>query len=1027
MSSQNHSGQSLGYALTGNKYRKAIFTFFQDLQKLPRHNFLVSLLLVVEFLQLIALVINRHFPYIHEALDTRHFLQLLAFSGYDDAYFSVFSHSVLSIIIVSIPILLGASICLCGYLAVENRQLKFLLYCFKVLLEFVSSFLFLPLTITAFTWFNCSDDSPYFSIAVSSCWSAQSVLIKTVMFLSWLALSSFVLLRELVLVDVSPNSKRAFCSLNRDFKVVMLIVKVLLAFLLTVFDHLPLVFTLTYPICCIFLCYYVVKWIPFYKRNTNEFVAFISAFTATVSVIWLFISLVNLEYASWIITLIIYFLPLGVGIFVKYYVKFRYSCVCFFFPQVLRLQNLSKDQPTFYTTKFLWFTFSVGDSKSKPIRTKTLEPSFSADKFESDDVSSGDDQKSVSILSDLITKHVTSPIKGELFSRFLIFYNNEITQPIGREIVDHCITTWPDHLASHLLKCSFDIGIAKDPISALSSCATVVNMELDLRFDFSYFISFYKQLAENLRREQSTGQSLDSSSFLILQRRLKTAVDLHRDCLDYLAAFWSILLAEKPNLSLLPQLTEKIYTTKTEAEYCFNKLLTDHPGDKEVLTAFSNFTSEVCLDEELALQLQTQVEMGSSSDGRSSTGDAASSRGSHATGKSSKQKSRLRRKRKTKNFLLGLASSRNISDSNQSVAQKLKISVHVSLAVLLILCIISYVLIRGGSQDLRNQYSIMFESGHFASSTEDLAVSSLFLASSLDGNQLYYSSEVFRHRVISESEHALFHLRRLLVGARVSPNVRDFTCVGGVPVAISALSTDQTLRLVRDPVIPTRQETDVFPPVPQIALESLTQLGMDYCRKAFEYARDTSDISRGQSILSFLISNRGVITDGSIRLLDAVKNESEDAVYSSVIIDVLGILVNLSLIFLMAKFLFGKTVKEITLQQLEIFNLFLYVPKKSVQDMLNDSKFTDTVVMKQPKSFNIEEAVERGSTASSSSENDDVVNLNEVQSSENLSSTEVKPMTSSKMSFGLFYVVLGILIVSSYGAGWRTFPFDFNQ
>ncbi|KAL0241586.1 hypothetical protein GEMRC1_006821 [Eukaryota sp. GEM-RC1] len=124
MSSQNQSVQSLGIALSGNKYRRATFTFFQGLQKLPRYNFLALVLLVVEFIQLIALVINRHFPYIHEALDTRHFLHFIAVSGYDDAYFSVFSHSVLSIIIVGIPILLGASMGLGGYHAIGKSPVQ---------------------------------------------------------------------------------------------------------------------------------------------------------------------------------------------------------------------------------------------------------------------------------------------------------------------------------------------------------------------------------------------------------------------------------------------------------------------------------------------------------------------------------------------------------------------------------------------------------------------------------------------------------------------------------------------------------------------------------------------------------------------------------------------------------------------------------------------------------------------------------------------------------------------------------------
>ncbi|KAL0244145.1 hypothetical protein GEMRC1_008230 [Eukaryota sp. GEM-RC1] len=67
------------------------------------------------------------------------------------------------------------------------------------------------------------------------------------------------------------------------------------------------------------------------------------------------------------------------------------------------------------------------------------------------------------------------------------------------------------------LKLLFEIHILRDPICATVTISTISTLDVDFKPDESLMISRANQQLEALRRQQSTGQDVDTSSFLHFQ------------------------------------------------------------------------------------------------------------------------------------------------------------------------------------------------------------------------------------------------------------------------------------------------------------------------------------------------------------------------------------------------------------------------------------------------------------------------------------------------------------------------------
>ncbi|KAL0211743.1 hypothetical protein RCL1_005369 [Eukaryota sp. TZLM3-RCL] len=194
-------------------------------------NVLIKLLLAFELLQLVALTINSDFAYIHKALDPRSFLQFIRFSGYDSDSYSLLSHSFLTVFLV-VSASLALLLLLTGsYYTRDGRSVTVLLVFTKIFIEIISAIFFLPLTITAFTWTHCSDNSTFFAVSLNQCWSAEYLFYRSIILFSWIILFGLVLLKESIFIDISFKSKRIFASLDRRFNLYLLTTKIIFAFL----------------------------------------------------------------------------------------------------------------------------------------------------------------------------------------------------------------------------------------------------------------------------------------------------------------------------------------------------------------------------------------------------------------------------------------------------------------------------------------------------------------------------------------------------------------------------------------------------------------------------------------------------------------------------------------------------------------------------------------------------------------------------------------------------------------------------
>ncbi|KAL0238171.1 hypothetical protein GEMRC1_012644 [Eukaryota sp. GEM-RC1] len=170
------------------------------------------------------------------------------------------------------------------------------------------------------------------------------------------------------------------------------------------------------------------------------------------------------------------------------------------------------------------------------------------------------------------------------------------------------------------LKFLFEINLLGDPIAATVTLSTIKTLDADFKPDESLMVSRGIQQLEALRRQQSTGHNVDTSSFLHFQRQQRHLADLHRDCLDGLYAFWTVLSKPKVDLSVLPSILEKVQKSKKTIVLNLSKLLHQHGDQQSLLVSYASFVREVECDEERAAVLEEQAQLLCSSDKSSSQG-----------------------------------------------------------------------------------------------------------------------------------------------------------------------------------------------------------------------------------------------------------------------------------------------------------------------------------------------------------------------------------------------------------------------
>ncbi|KAL0220505.1 hypothetical protein RCL1_000359 [Eukaryota sp. TZLM3-RCL] len=875
-----------------SRIHNTVFAFSSTLiSTFNKHNFVAGTLILLEILQFLSLVINRHFRFIHPALDPRHFLHFLLFSGYDTAYWAPVSHQLITFAIPTLAIVLASLTGLGTFLSSKSQSNYLIVLSSRVLLDLTASIFFLPLTITTFSWLNCSDSSPFVSVPLDSCWTLNTTFYKFGLLFSWSILFVLSLFRASSLVDINPLSKKFFACFNRSFLIDLIFVKVVFAFLLTLFDHLPWIFNIFYPLICAYLLISFIYRIPFYRSFTNKFIAFFLGILTCVSIIWFILLFIPSSFPQWITTLILFSTPLFFGFIsvksVEIHEKFWRS----------RAGVTGK-----FASKILKHVYNYQDSEF-------------AEEFNEDG-----DPELLQISS--ICKY---PYQVEKLCRSLLGSPNSSVKI--KDILNQSNSKFQSDISMSLIKTVYELFICRDPISTLASCNTInaKDLQFELNFAHKFLLFECSRLAHSMRRELSTGTNLDSSAFVSLQRSLKAASDLHKEVLEFLALFWSSLVSDHgpPQLNLLSPITEKIYETKKEGENSFNTLLQNHPNNSEVLRSYSKFASEILMDEDLANHLMTQCDLAGSS--RHSSEDHSSFTGSHA----SENVGSKRRKRRRRTGMIFTQSSTNQRQDATSSTDLLRISVHFSLILLTFSCVFSFFFLSQSMTKFSNFFEYAYEIGHFGSSLMDVSYHTFLLKSLINGQDFSFDLSNIRDSIRHHSAHSLFHLRRLLLGSDSSfTSSSAFDCPSSTSELVP-FSSSSLVSMLRDPIISVSSSS-----VPV----SIWELSVDFLRQAsgLSVAENFTEESA-----EFIINGRNSQSQSITLLLQVLRKEVENSVTFSLILDSVLVFLTITLIIYIGVVLFSRSLKQITVSKIEIFNLFLFITPNIVREILSDAKFSD--------------------------------------------------------------------------------------
>ncbi|KAL0220500.1 hypothetical protein RCL1_000354 [Eukaryota sp. TZLM3-RCL] len=941
---------------SSSKKRSVLETCLALTTSLLNSNFFTLLFILVEFIQFFALVFNNNFRFINSALDVRPFLHFLSFPGYDPRYWSPLTHVHLSFLLPVTAFVLLLLLLTNFVLTHLDKSSDIMIGFTRLLIDLSSTLFFFPLVITGLTWLNCSDSSVFVAVPVASCWTSKTVLIKIIHLSSLVVIVLFSLFRVSVINDLAFNSRRTLACFDRRFLVSIVVIKLWLSVSLTLLDHLPLVFKLSYPCCCFLLVFLLFKWLPFYRLSVNKLFAFLCASLASGSFIWFIFSFNYSSVNSWFVTLTLYFSSFSFGVLSfmlmnRYYLydAFKLVSLCksetvypnpfnkfkvFIYKLIskitrrqissdfsVELQSLKESQPT--QQVFL----TVLPNSNTIVAYDSSSDSAVSDTFTSDPV--------LNVSDNLFDSVVTSPNSIERLLRCAIISKENGTKfnSILSPLFEYSLKKFASNINVFLLKSLYELFITQDAVASVVALKQISTLDLDLSLAQKYAVFTCNNTAEALKREQSIGQSLDSTSFLTLKARLKEVNELHRDCIDHLATFWSGLLSNDspPDLSFLPLTTERIYETKRAAERAFTKLIHDFPRSNEAVAQYAKFLREVSLDEDIALALEASCS--TDTNDRSSVGDRSELLSSNNSGN---KVGKLKHRGKITQLLMNNGSS----SSSESSINSLRKSSYFSLSILFGVLLFATLLLNNDANSFRNQFNSLFEIQHLGSSSQEIAYSSLLLYSPF--TSLPFISEL-KQNIYSEANHFLYHFRNVLVGYKLSGFTNSSKVCNGDQFPVGVVDSQEILT---DPLFPRNTGVSSYFNLPLIQVSNFFRLSHDFCLRAI-FVLDNSLSSSYLSLnnnLEFIQTNRETISAAASRLISAVEFDFRNVVDWSIVVSLLSVIISLFIIIIIGVFLFGRALTAIDLMKTSTFNSFLDIPQQVIKHLLRDEKFSHTPV-----------------------------------------------------------------------------------
>ncbi|KAL0208867.1 hypothetical protein P9112_011454 [Eukaryota sp. TZLM1-RC] len=553
------------------------------------------------------------------------------------------------------------------------------------------------------------------------------------------------------------------------------------------------------------------------------------------------------------------------------------------------------------------------------------------------------------VFNDVLIDYQWNPFSIDIFSRVLPlkFSSSEYFSTI-KVLYQHSNCLFPNSFEFICLKLNFEISFLKDSVLASCTLNSIKDFDFDLSIFRQYLVFNFRKQLETLRRQQSTGQSVDSSSFLQLQRQQKQIASLHRDCLEALYAFWSSLSSNKVDLNVLPPLMEVIHSTKIHLNNLFQKVIhnstsADH---QSLLLSYSTYVREIECDVERAALIEEQAHLLSSSEKSSSHGGTSFS-GSLSLSKSNKTKRKSR--------LSSFTDSFGASSTRKSAIKNLSFSIVVALVILVFVAIISFSLTFAVFDVVIDDVDHSYELNHIS------YVSSLLgnLANRIYINQTQGHDVISgAHQILKQSEHLNFHLRRLTLPH--SDSYKGLVCPRSGNREVSP-PTSEVQALLKEPRFPIVSTLDFVPPTTETSVLSAFTLGLQHSLTASLFGKD---IIEGEVVVQKNVNGVLSSLDGSHNVVDFIEDffleNSRDFFDLAFIVLLILTIVVFLVVFGIGFVLFARSFKKINHERTAILNLFLYIPKDQINGILEDSKFK----FKRKKSKKVQQSFQHGQSDS---------------------------------------------------------------
>ncbi|KAL0208863.1 hypothetical protein P9112_011450 [Eukaryota sp. TZLM1-RC] len=887
---------------------------FRTYSKSSRNDFLSLILVIIQVLQLGALVINSSIPHWHPVFDPRPLLSWinlpLGSTIVTNTIFTPLTLAYMSVIITSILLLTMA------ISALSTSTPRFFLALIRGAFDLVHSTLFIPLSLpllTALTCFNDPSLSPFMSpFSPSNCWTVSSWVHKLVFFTFLIILFCLCYLLTIATFDSFPTSKKIWARSNNRFHRYLFLSKAVLLIVLVIVPHRILLFNLLYTISTFAIPFCFSWYLPFYKRMSNIKFSLISGILPAFSLTHLIIEFVlDLDSTKSEIYNTAIFISIAL-IF-----SFIFGFIC------------SRRCRSIYD-RFLLSQTKQSNHQSKPqsfgIVDVSLEESDSSAQQPLDQQPLDDEDVTSALLQTL--PKAKYPFEVELFTRFLFPkpHSSEY-KDVAAEYYSLNLSKFHSNVEMLLLNSMFELHVTGNLLSGAVIWSKISDLDLEPSISERILIFNIERQSEDVRRNRNFGDAtIDSNSLLNLQSSLNELNDLQDQCLESLYMFWSILSDENPSLKVLPHITEAFRQAKSKAEGLFTKLSTAFPDNKEVIRSYSCFVRDVLRDDEGANLLNEQLESLSNA-----SSDHNSSRGSSGI-MSTRSLRKRKRKRSSVRAKISSLASHSETDEKSSI-ELLSKAIYIALVMLLGISIFAWINLEVTFNSFQNDINVFLESSNIAVIGNKLSV---LMREFHDKLSYSIDSVLNQQKVLLESAELLsYYSRNTFIGTSGFSDDYQST-------AVQRPSNSDLVSSFRTPSFLVSFRRNTVPPTTNGIVYSFWELILHLSSSAARFGNNLFNLDPIENNAYFrdVTDNRNAFNQGNTQFKAALVDSSFETLYASGAVFRVALIVTVTGVIVVAVFLFARALESMKRERVEVLNLFLWLPKSSISNILNEPKFS---------------------------------------------------------------------------------------